>query len=385
MKTLISFLGKGDYREVTYKLDGQEFKSKLSIGPIKEHFQPDQIYVVGTEESRWDLLAGLDYKKIIIPSGKDEAELWQIFDIMAENLKTLNKGSGQGQSKNELIFDITHCFRSVPFFVVILARFIEFINKDVCIHNIFYGFIDNQTMESKIVDLAPLLDLLGFINSMNSLEKYGDPEDISELLGQKERQLRELKRVQPPALKKLEKTLNTLTAITKMTYIPQLNRIAEDLDSLLKDQALIDEARAYFRPLLYMKDRLEKMAQRFKISPEWRAELEIARWYNDNRHPSQALLVLREAIITYVCMEKSLDPYDGEKREEIESELNADRMTKEEPLYKFWDSVAQYRNRTAHALTKKNTQEINPEKAQRKVQQYIEEAERILTGEGETA
>lgn len=80
-------------------------------------------------------------------------------------------------------------------------------------------------------------------------------------------------------------------------------------------------------------------------------------------------------------MEKSLDPYDGEKREEIERELNADRMTKEEPLYKFWDSVAQYRNRTAHALTKKNTQEINPEKAQRKVQQYIEEAERILTGE----
>lgn len=379
MKTLISFLGKGDYREVTYKLDGLEFKSKLSIGPIKEHFGPDQIYIVGTEESRWDLLTNIEYKKIIIPSGRDEVELWQIFDIMAQSLQTLPKEDGQGQSKNELIFDITHCFRSVPFFVVILARFIEFINKDVLIHNIFYGFIDNQTMESKIVDLAPLLDLLGFINSLNSLEKYGDPEDISELLSQKGRKLWESKQVLPPSLKKLEKTLNTLTATTKMTYIPQLSQIAEDLDSLLKDPALISEARTYFRPLLYMTDRLERMAQRFKISPEWRAELEIARWYNDNRHPSQALLVLREAIITHVCMEKGLDPYDGEKREQVETELNTERMTKKEPLIKLWDSVAQYRNKTAHALTKKNTQEINPEKAQRRVQNFIEEAENILT------
>ncbi len=379
MKTLISFLGKGDYREVTYKLDGLEFKSKLSIGPIKERFGPDHIYIVGTEESRWDLLTNIEYKKIIIPSGRDEVELWQIFDIMAQSLQTLPKEDGQGQSKNKLIFDITHCFRSVPFFVVILARFIEFINKDVLIHNIFYGFIDNQTMESKIVDLAPLLDLLGFINSLNSLEKYGDPEDISELLSQKGRKLWESKQVLPPSLKKLEKTLNTLTAITKMTYVPQLNQIAENLDSLLKDPALISEARTYFRPLLYMTDRLERMAQRFKISPEWRAELEIARWYNDNRHPSQALLVLREAIITYVCMEKGLDPYEGEKREQVETKLNAERMINKEPIYNLWDSVAQYRNKTAHALTKKNTQEINPEKAQRRVQDFIEKAENILT------
>lgn len=365
--TLISFIGSGDYEEVNYLIDGKQFKARLSLNPIIETFHPESMYVIGTKESKWNLLDGLNYQKIEIPSGRNENELWQIFSSIAEGIMIEN---------TEIIFDITHCFRSIPFFVVLLSKFLCFIKEQTEIRNIFYGFLDKQTKESRIVDLAPLLEMLDVIDSLNSLEKYGDLKDFSRLLERKEKILRNQF---PKSLREIKKVLDRLTDITEMTYIPQLSEIAENLDSLLQDDILFQEAGQHFKPLLFLKDRLQTLAARFKIKPEWKAQLEIAKWYNENRHPSQALLVLRETIITYVCQKENLDFYDNSTRERIENDLNESRKAPRNELYKLWDKIAQKRNETAHALMRRDAQMIKPEKARKKIQDLILESEDILS------
>lgn len=367
--TLISFLGTGNYEEVTYHLNDKKIRSNLSIYPIIQTYEPQNIYIIGTKDSKWALLQGIEFRKIEIPAGRGEEELWEIFRLTAEGLDPLENTT--------VIFDITHCFRSIPFFVVLLAKFLRFIKSNVDIQNIFYGFLDNQTKESRIVDLAPLLELLDLIDGLNSLEKYGDLKDIARLLEIKQKKLRQNF---PSSLSKIKKTLDRLTAITEMTYIPQLNEIAGELDSLLNDRALLVDAGQHFKALQYLKPRFQELTSRFKVAPEWKAQLEISRWYNENRHPSQALLVLREAIITYICSGRKADPYDNDTRDDIERDLNDNRKNPRNQIDRLWDKITQHRNKTAHALMNKN-KNIDPSGARKKVNELIEEAEKLLNGE----
>lgn len=374
MKILVSFLGKGNYREVVYRIDDQEYPSKLSIWAIKEAFAPEKIYVIGTKDSSWDLLQEQrlsDIESIKIPPGRNEKELWEIIDIISREVALEN---------SEVIFDITHCFRSIPLFLVVLIKFLKVFSKNVKIDKILYGYLDEYSRESMIVDLAPLVELLELIDAVNSFERYGDPEDICHLISEKEKKYR---KEFPKSLREINRLLSEMGAVIKMTYVPRLNSVAGKLGNSLQkleEEQVRNEINAYFKSLTYMFDRFKIMARRFKIDQDWLAQLEVAKWYNENRHPSQALLTLREAIITYGCSRENKDPYKYENREQIEERYNKKRMNSDEPIHKLWNKVIDYRNKTAHILTG-TASTINPGSAIEKVGKLIEEAVQILGAE----
>lgn len=374
MKILVSFLGKGNYREAVYRIDGHEYPSKLSIWAIKEAFSPEKIYVIGTKDSRWDLLQEQslkDIERITIPPGRNEKELWEIIDIISREVALEN---------SEVIFDITHCFRSIPLFLVVLIKFLKFFSKNVKIDKILYGYLDESSRESMIVDLAPLVELLELIDAVNSFERYGDPEDICYLISEKGKKYRQ---EFPKSLREINRLLSEMGAVIKMTYVPRLNLVAEKMDNALQkleEEQVRNEINIYFKSLTYMFDRFRRMARRFKIDQDWLAQLEVARWYNENRHPSQALLTLREALITYGCSRENKDPYVHKNREAIEDEYNDKRMNSNEPIHKLWNKVIDYRNKTAHILTGVASK-IDPESAIDKVGKLIKEAFEILGAE----
>ena len=78
MKILISTLGRGqkdkakyDYKESTYLLpDGSEVRTKLVSRALLDYVKPDEVYIVGTKESLWNLADELigNYRKVLIPS-----------------------------------------------------------------------------------------------------------------------------------------------------------------------------------------------------------------------------------------------------------------------------------------------------------------------------
>lgn len=368
-KVLISFLGTGNYQKVKYQLNGQSYESDLSILPINDYFKPDKIYIIGTRDSRWELVANLNYERLEIPAGKSADEFWQMFDLLLQNISI---------SESEVAFDITHCFRSIPFFVVIFIKFIKFMKKSIEVSHIFYGILDQKTNESQIIDLRPLSDLLDWMEAIASLKKYGDLDDLCLLAERAEKQIRKQGIKQPLKLANLKRELKELTDITKMTYVPQLGEISEVLTQLLADETLRSETETYLKPLNLLLPELKDMIGRFKKPTEWEAQLEAAKWYLENKKPSQALLVLREAIVTYNCLASGIDPYERERREEVEKKLGeAVKSKSQEPLHKLWDKVTQLRNKVAHALMKRR-ENIYPDRSMRKVDELINEAEFVM-------
>ncbi|MBC7362147.1 MAG: TIGR02221 family CRISPR-associated protein [Candidatus Aminicenantes bacterium] len=370
-RVLISFLGTGNYQKVQYQLNGQSYESQLSIIPINNYFKPDKIYIIGTKDSRWEMVESLKHERIEIPAGKSADEFWQMFDLLSKNITV---------KESEIAFDITHCFRSIPFFVVVFIQFIKFLEKSTEVRHIFYGILDQKTNESHIIDLRPLMDLLDWMEALASFRKYGDLDDLCRLVERAEREIRQAGE-KDSKLRLLKKDLMELTAVTKMTYIPQLGEISEALTQLMEDETLGSEIENYLKPLGILLSELKTMIQRFKKPTEWEAQLEVARWYLENKNPTQALLVLREAIISYKCLEMNLDLYDSKQRETTEKVLGqAVKNKSKEPLCVLWNQVSQARNKVAHALMRKR-EDIDPNRAIKKVFSLLEEASSIIKRE----
>lgn len=365
---MIGFIGKGAYKEVEYRLNGSVYRSSLAIMPISAEFKPDKIHIIGTAESQWELLKGIDYEKILIPAGNSEKEFWEMMDILSDKIDL---------SHSEVAFDITHCFRTIPFFVVIFIRFMKFFDETAEIKHIFYANIESK----EIIDLKPLLDLLDWIDATSIFLNSGELENLCSLVAKAEREAGpEEKKEKPSQLKNLRKIMKELAAITQMTYVPQFGEISKSLADLMSDKNFELEARNQLKPIYYLMPKIREMLDKFKAESEWETQLKIASWYLENKKPSQALIVLREAIITHQCLKAEKDPYDTKQRSQIEEELNkAVKAESKMDIHRLWDRVSQHRNKVAHALMRRR-ENIDPEKAIRTTRNYLKEAFEVMTG-----
>lgn len=168
-KVLVGFIGKGNYQETLYSFAGnQPQKSKLVLQVINDHINPDKIYIIGTEESKWEFVEEIfskekDYEKVIIPFGYNEEEFWTIFDTLLDlNIEN-----------SELYIDVTHGFRSLPFFISVALTFFEQV-KSVNIKGLYYGIFETKDEVKPVVDLLPILHLSKWINAYTLFGHYGD-------------------------------------------------------------------------------------------------------------------------------------------------------------------------------------------------------------------
>jgi CRISPR-associated Csx2 family protein len=189
-KAFISFLGTSDYLDCRYSLDNQ-------AGNVVKYFQEDlvdrfccrwdsndQIRIFTTAdalEKNWkdnghqdrktgEVLSnpGLENRlqkrnltasvqRYDIPDGKDEAEIWLIFQSVFD---TLNP-------EDEIIFDITHGFRSIPMLFMALVGYARLLKK-ITVSGIYYGAFESLGSRfdvEKIEEtqrIAPIFDLTSF-------------------------------------------------------------------------------------------------------------------------------------------------------------------------------------------------------------------------------
>ena len=86
-KILIAFLGNAQYQETIYQIEDKQYKDQLAFIPIYKHFSPvETAYVIGTKESRWELLENFPHKRIEIPYGRSESDFWEMFDILTRDM-----------------------------------------------------------------------------------------------------------------------------------------------------------------------------------------------------------------------------------------------------------------------------------------------------------
>lgn len=372
-RILVAFLGAGPYDETTYKIEGKPYKSQLAYIPIYEHFSPvETVYIIGTKDSKWEMLREFPYRQVEIPYGKSEDDFWKMFNILSKELNLKD---------SEVIFDITHCFRTIPIFTVIYIRFLKYAEPTANFSRIFYGIYERGQLETPIIDLAPLLELLDWIDAATSFISYGEVDGLAEKIKTANDKIwRSDVKERPKMLGEFSKRLESISNLSRLTYVPLLSGMSKEMSEFLNREELKSEIKDYVRPFSLLYDSLVRYTSRFAKPSIWESHLEASKYYLENKRPTQSLLVLRETILTALCEKEGCDPYDRKVREMRENELNEQRRKSDDSLIKLWQRITDARNRAGHALMNRAAEDLSPTKAIKEVEELIKETEIVLGG-----
>lgn len=160
MKKIVSFLGTGRYEEIIYSYDGVQLKTPYIQELVHKIVGKDSLFIIGltsyARERNWERLKSIfdeynvNYKTIDMLEGKNKSEVWKNFDKIFDEF----------EEKDEIYFDITHSFRSLPFVVMSVINYARF-TKDIDMKEIFYGAYEaRETVNGETV--APLFNLSAF-------------------------------------------------------------------------------------------------------------------------------------------------------------------------------------------------------------------------------
>ena len=110
---------------------------------------------------------------VLLKNGDTEEEIWQNFRIIFDCLLP----------EDEVYFDMTHGFRSLPMLVLVLNNYSKFL-KNIKIISITYGNYEarNEKNEAPIINLTSLSELQDWTSAANMFIKTGNTHSITELL-----------------------------------------------------------------------------------------------------------------------------------------------------------------------------------------------------------
>jgi CRISPR-associated Csx2 family protein len=207
-KVFISFLGFTNYESIRYARDDNDsasaiplrFIQEATLLKIKEQFgKNDKILILTTKGAlknwhdgehqnfksnnlEWheglnsrlgklNLLA--DYQNIDIKDGQDTDEIWSIFNVIFNLL----------EEYDELYFDITHGFRTLPMLNMVLINYAKLL-KSITVNGIFYGAYEakktvNNIEYAPIWNLKSFVDLQDWTNSANIFLKTGNAIELA--------------------------------------------------------------------------------------------------------------------------------------------------------------------------------------------------------------
>ena len=128
---------------------------------------------VGLEQALQDMNLPCPIETIDILDGKNEEEMWKIFNAVYDALKP----------NDELYFDLTHSYRYLPMLVLVLSNYAKFL-KDVKVKHISYGNYEarnTETNEAPLMDILPLTMLQDWTFAAADLIQNGNIKKLKEL------------------------------------------------------------------------------------------------------------------------------------------------------------------------------------------------------------
>lgn len=127
----------------------------------------------GLEKELNDMQLKANFESVPIVDGKDEDEIWQIFQTVFNKI----------QDEDEIYIDLTHAFRYLPMLVLVLSNYSKFL-KHTTIKHLSYGnweARDKETNRAPIIDLLPLTMLQDWTNAAADFLNNGYAENLERL------------------------------------------------------------------------------------------------------------------------------------------------------------------------------------------------------------
>jgi CRISPR-associated Csx2 family protein len=316
---------------------------------------------------------------VMIPEGKNIEEIWQIFQILYDNL----------QEGDRVTCDITHAFRSLPVLVLAVLGYARTM-KQVVPEGIYYGAFEVlgtvpyvkekiprvEDRRAPLFDLTPFAVLLDWTSAIDRFLAGGDARMACELADKEIRPLLRESRGRDQAAGAIKIIAGHLQGLTKAVSTcrgPDLPKKFSDLPEALQACPRPDLLPPFAPLLKLLEDKFwgyqEKFRHPFLIAVRWCAEHNLIQ---------QGFTILQEGLISYL-LEKVL----GETSENVKDrkfrdlvpqsvKIHMDNLEKEkwleparsqpekiEKLLPFWNqnqrllnifsNLTQYRNDLNHA------------------------------------
>lgn len=406
-RVLISSIGtgklkagfKGDisdrkYDNATYKFvkDDKIFKTSFLAAALAQYIEVDKIIFIGTAKSMWEeiyryfteesgrelnyeywyriaelatesnhenslinneelkeTMESVDqYLKIIRPHseggsisliikyGLNENELWQNFNTIMEIVDILNDG-------DEIYLDITHAFRSIPLFLYLVIDFMQILNKKkIKLKGLYYGMLEatQDLGYAPVVDLNPLFEISSWIRGTHDFINYGNGYLISELIKEKEGQINESEDI--------SSKIKNISELVNINYLTDLQNQIKNLNLLLNKKYYSIGTITYIFPLL--KEFLLRFAE---IQTASEFQLELSKWYFENKKYGHGYICLVESILTKLCEVYNLDLENIKNRDKVKELITNEYFIRKSDYLKTlsekYKGINRIRNRIAHA------------------------------------
>ncbi|MEA3494913.1 MAG: TIGR02221 family CRISPR-associated protein [Bacteroidota bacterium] len=337
-KVFISILGTGYYEPTKYffdKISGKERNSRFVQETAISEFcgnwdNNDKIFIFLTDSARtenWEnpakrsnkkgsysglskILKEMDIQAEVIdkdiPDGKNEKEIWDIFQIIFNQLKVNDK----------VYFDITHAFRSLPMLLMVLINYSKFL-KNIEVKSITYG---NHQAEkdgySPVINLTAFSQLQDWTSASDEFINFGSVDKLVDLsFAEINPILKESKGKNASAttLKKLNKELpsfvKNIQTSRGMNII--LNKEGSEINKIFTEFKQDN-----IKPLSPILEKISKVLLPFNEAENIKNGFFAVSWCINNGLIQQGITLLKESITTFICDELNID-YKEEKNRNI--------------------------------------------------------------------
>jgi CRISPR-associated Csx2 family protein len=244
-----------------------------------------------------------------IADGKDEDEMWEIFNALFNVLK----------DGDELYFDLTHSFRYIPMLVLVLGNYSKFL-KNVTIKSITYGNYEaRKDNNAPIVDLLPLSALQDWTYAAGQFLENGNVSRLQHLCNEELKPiLREAKGSDLEATN-LKKFINTLADVIDERVTCRGMSIIKS-ESFRKMKNVSDKLETTkIEPLNPVFDKIKKSMVSFDENENIKNGFSAAVWCFKNGLLQQSATILQEFVITFVCSRHGIQIDDEGKRDWVTS------------------------------------------------------------------
>lgn len=334
-------------------------------------------------------LTNVSVEAVQINSGQSEEDFWHLFDAVVNSVK----------SESEIIFDITHAFRSIPFLAFLATAFLQKA-KAVTVKSIYYAAFERNQPQTPIIDLTPALELLDWLTATNRFVETGDGQLLANLLKTKIPSNEELSHnLEARELKgNFQRAAETIEAISIALAI---TRPLETMTSATKLEDALAKASPSFaqkaQPFSLLTEKIVKEYGQFallkpseqsQIPQNLHRQLQMIKWYIDRQQIVQAITLAREWIVSILAFKFNEDILNhsigrkyveialnnaSEKQKENPREIKPERCDEQleslpeaDELVRLWSVMTEIRNDIAHVGMKTQAQTA------RKLKQKVE-------------
>ena len=362
---IVSFLGFGKYHKTKYvhpDINHQDFlvDTPFFQEALVEFYKPDTLIILLTRkveteipkdciQTNWQALQNCLATKVNIepitniPERGSPEDIWHIFDKITNSL----------QDGDEVIFDITYGFRSIPIIALLAVSYLRVVRK-VNIKGLVYGAFEakNDRGETPTFDLLPIVSLFDWMTATEQFIKTGSGDSLAKLLEGSSTDLAQ-------DITQISQALELLRPVKLMQEAAKLP------DAIKKATPIVSQEFPPFKALLEM---VEKDYSQFALSnpQDFLANpkdfllklLDIIRWYVDKRQFVQALAAEREWLPCLLCYHFKLDAFDNDdkNRQEMETLLSGGTTSDGTPskYLDAWNAIEKSKRNTLKGLWSNN-------------------------------